>query len=55
MASCEETLSLHIASSDDEFQSPPQYRTVALPKLTIPFQSDESSLDIESGSGSETP
>ena len=57
MASCEQTFPLDITSSDDEFQSPPQYRTAALPELTIPspFQSDESSLIIESGSGTQTP
>ena len=57
MASREETLSPHFTSSDDECQSSPQYRTGALPKLTIPspFQSEESSLDNETGSGSEIP
>ena len=57
MASRDETFSLHLASSDDEQQSPPQYRAAALPKLRIPspFQSEESSLELESGSGDETP
>ena len=56
MASRDETFSLHLASSDDEQQSPPQYRAGALPKLRIPspFQSEESSLELES-SGDETP
>ena len=49
MASREESLSLQIASSNDEYQFPPQYRTAAVPTLTIPsqFQSEESSPDIE--------
>ena len=59
MASHDEPFQLHFDSSDDEFQSPPQYRTASLPKLTIPspFQSEDSSIDFESGSGSgiETP
>ena len=61
MASRDVSFSLHLASSNDEQQSPPQsplqYRAGALPKLRIPspFQSEESSLDLESGSGDETP
>ena len=56
MASRDETFSLHHASSNDEQQSPPQYRAGALPKMRIPspFQSDESSPELES-SGDETP
>ena len=51
MASRDVSFSLHLASSDDEQQSPPQsplqYRAGALPKLRIPspFQSEESSLE----------
>ena len=57
MASQEESFQLHFDTSDDESQSTPQYRTSVLPKLIIasPFHSEESSLDLESGSGSETP
>ena len=57
MESREENLSLNISSSDYEYHSPTQYRTAALPKLSIPspFQSEESSTDFETGSGSETP
>ena len=59
MASRDVGFSLHLASSKDEQQSPPQsrqqYRAGAHPKLRItsPFQSEESSLDL--GSGDETP
>ena len=57
MISRDETFSLHLASSDDKNQSSPQYRAGALPKIRIPspFQSEESSVDLESGSGDETP
>ena len=56
MTSSDETSSLHLASSNYEQQSPQQYQTGALPKLRIPspFQSEESSLDTESGRGDET-
>ena len=52
-----ENFSLEIASSDDEYESSPQFRSGALPKLAIPspFQSEESSPDVESDSGAETP
>ena len=61
MANRDVSFSLHLASSDDEQQSsphsPPQYRAGALPKLGIPspFQSEESSLDLESDIDYETP
>ena len=59
MASRDVGFSLHLASSEQQSQpqSPPQYRAGALPKLRIPspFQSEESSLDLVSGSGGETP
>ena len=56
MAFRDETFSLHLSSSNDEQQSPPQYRAGALPKLRIPspFQSEESSTELES-SVDETP
>ena len=52
-----ENFLLQIALSDDEYESSPQFRSGALPKLTIPspFQSEESSQDVESDSGAETP
>ena len=61
MACRKETFSLHLDSSDDEHQSPlqsqPRYRAGALPELRIPspFQSEESSLELESGSNDKTP
>ena len=57
MATRGETLSLQLSSSEDESHFLPQYRAGALPKLKIPspFQSEESSLDLDTGSGGETP
>ena len=61
MASYEVSFALHLASSEDEQQSPPQspprYRAGSLPNLRIPspFQSEESSLDLESDIDNEAP
>ena len=57
MSTREETLSLQLSSSEDESHSLPQYRVGALPKLKIPspFQYEESSLYLDTGSGGETP